>query len=195
MLLHSPRLQYILATAELIRLEINEPQALEQRLNASIPAEWPPESVRDALEFFAAQRDAAPVEDVWGIYYWLANDVNHNINQDVNNVNDSGLGGIGNVARTLVGSGGFTRPPDANGVVEIGYGTLEAFQKRGYATEAAHALAEFALSQSEVTQVIADVLPENVGSVRVLQKSGFVKVGAGAETGTVRFAYTPATII
>jgi len=80
-------------------------------------------------------------------------------------------------------------------VVEIGYGTLDIFQNRGYATEAARALAQFALSHSEVTLVIADALPENAGSVRVLQKSDFVEVGVGAEAGTVRFAYTPATTI
>jgi [ribosomal protein S5]-alanine N-acetyltransferase len=184
MLPHSPRLDFIPATAELIRLEINAPQTLGQRFKASIPSGWPPQSVRDALEFFAAQRDAAPADNVWGIYYWIANDVN-----------DRGLDDISGAARTLVGSGGFTGSPDANGVVEIGYGTLDIFQNRGYATEAARALAQFALSHSEVTLVIADALPENAGSVRVLQKSDFVEVGVGAEAGTVRFAYTPATTI
>ena len=179
MLPHSTRIEFIPATAELIRLEINAPQALEQRLHAAIPAGWPPESVRHALEFFAAQRDAAPNDDVWGIYYWIANDVNA-----------EGIVDSTGAARTLVGSGGFTGRPNANGIVEIGYGTLDIFQNRGYASEAARALAEFALTHSGVTQVIADVVPANAGSVRVLQKSGFAEIGEGEEAGTVRFAKT-----
>ena len=50
-------------------------------------------------------------------------------------------------ARELVGNGGFKGPPSASGVVEIGYSILPAFQRRGFATEAARCLmaAAFAL--------------------------------------------------
>ena len=75
----------------------------------------------------------------------------------------------------------------SGGQVELGYGTLAKFQGRGYATEAVSALTAWALSQPEVSVVVADALPENAASVRVLEKSGFTEAGPGEEEGTRRF--------
>src|SRR5947207_10912214 len=44
----------------------------------------------------------------------------------------------------LVGKAGFKGPPGADGVVEIAYGVERDHQRRGYATEAAEALANYA---------------------------------------------------
>ena len=161
------RLELIPATAELIRVEISDPAALATPLNAAVPADWPPEEVRDVLGFFADQMDAGVTGDGWGIYYWIA---------------QSGS----DAPAVLVGSGGFMSRP-SGGQVEVGYGTLSEFQGRGYATEAVSALTRWALSQPEVSRVIADALPENSASVRVLEKSGFVEAGPGQEEGTQRF--------
>ncbi len=166
--LQTARLELVPATVELIRLEISEPSALGQILKASIPAGWPPEEVQDVLGFFADQMDAGVTGDGWGIYYWVT------------------LGDT-NAIRTLVGSGGFMGRPAEGGVVEIGYGTLGEFQGRGYATEAVSALTCWALTQPGVLQVIAEALPENTASVRVLEKSGFRDIGPGEEEGTRRF--------
>ncbi len=165
------RLELVPATAELIRLEISDPAALGQRLNASIPAGWPPEEVKGVLAFFADQMDLGVTGDGWGIYYWIT---------------QAG----GDRPRTLVGSGGFMSKPDANGAVGIGYGTLDQLQGRGYATEAVSGLVRWALSQPEVSQVMAEALPENPASVRVLLRNGFADVGPGAEEGTRRFVLT-----
>src|SRR5919205_3750961 len=50
----------------------------------------------------------------------------------------------------IVGTAGFKGPPDPDGVVEIAYGVAPEFQGRGYATEAANALVEFALADASV---------------------------------------------
>lgn len=66
---------------------------------------------------------------------------------------------------------------------EIGYGLLNAYQNRGYATEAARALCAWALAQPNVTAVEAETDPGNAASQRVLQKLGFVPTGETGEEG------------
>jgi hypothetical protein len=46
----------------------------------------------------------------------------------------------------VVGMCGFTGPPDAKGVVELAYGIAPSYQGKGFATEAAMALSDFAAS-------------------------------------------------
>lgn len=76
-----------------------------------------------------------------------------------------------------VGSCGFKDPPSSDGVVEIAYGIDPAFQGRGYATEAAHALVAFAFADDRVRVVCAHTLPDSNASTRVLKKCGFAHVG------------------
>jgi [ribosomal protein S5]-alanine N-acetyltransferase len=79
--------------------------------------------------------------------------------------------------KEVVGTAGFKGPPDADGVVEIAYGVAPEYQGRGYATEAANALVEFALSDPNVRTVRAHTLPEQNASTRVLTKNGFRHLG------------------
>lgn len=76
--------------------------------------------------------------------------------------------------RALVGSGGFAGPPDADGVVEIGYEIAPEYQNRGFATIAAQALIRYAFSHDSVTAVIAHTLAETNASNSVLQKVGMM---------------------
>lgn len=70
-----------------------------------------------------------------------------------------------------------------NGVVEIGYGIGEKYQGQGYATEAAKAVTSWALKQPNVTAIEAETEPENMASLRVLEKSGFVATGKNGQEG------------
>ena len=76
-------------------------------------------------------------------------------------------------SRTAIGMAAFKGPPDAAGMVEIAYAIVPAYQGRGYATEAARALVEFAFASDEVRVVRAHTLPRSNASTRVLQKCGF----------------------
>ena len=76
-----------------------------------------------------------------------------------------------------VGRAGFTAPPDENGFVEIAYGIFPPHQGKGYATEAAAALFNFAKESSRVKIVRAHTLQESNASTRVLSKCGFTRVG------------------
>ena len=74
-----------------------------------------------------------------------------------------------------IGNCGFKGPP-ANGVVEIAYGINPEHQGKGYATEAAEALTDFAFAQN-VRTVRAHTLPEANASTRVLTKCRFHHIG------------------
>jgi ribosomal-protein-alanine N-acetyltransferase len=77
----------------------------------------------------------------------------------------------------MIGFASFTGPPDSNGFVEIAYGIAAAYQGKGYATEAAAALVDFASRNNRVTKVCAHTLPETNASTHVLEKCGFKKIG------------------
>ncbi len=76
---------------------------------------------------------------------------------------------------------------DWRGVAEIGYGLLEPYQGRGYATEAVQAALAWAFQQPGVTAVEAETDAENIASQRVLAKCGFLPNGTMGEEGP-RFA-------
>jgi RimJ/RimL family protein N-acetyltransferase len=77
----------------------------------------------------------------------------------------------------VIGGIGFKGPPDAEGMVEIGYGIVASREGRGYATEAAAAVVDFAFKQPAVRVVRAHTLPQKNASTRVLGKCGFTHLG------------------
>ncbi len=78
---------------------------------------------------------------------------------------------------SVIGSAGFKGPPDVDGVVEVAYGIVPAFQGFGYATEATQALVAYAFANDLVLRVRAHTLPSPNASTRVLTKCGFSLVG------------------
>ncbi|SHN23842.1 GNAT family N-acetyltransferase [Actinacidiphila paucisporea] len=73
---------------------------------------------------------------------------------------------------TAVGGAGFHGPPDG-GSVEIGYDLSASGRGAGWATDAARALCQWALSQPEVDLVRATTEPGNAPSQAVLARIGF----------------------
>jgi RimJ/RimL family protein N-acetyltransferase len=170
--LRTPRLRLVPATAAHVRAELAEPPRLHALLDAEVPASWPPgEYDRGAQEFFLAQLEAGG-DAVVGWYGWYA----------VRAADADGPAAV-------VGAGGYFGPPTADGVVEIGYSMTPEWRGRGYATELARALAARAAAFPGVRTVIAHTTDANAASVAVLARSGFVRVGAGAEPDSVRFVY------
>jgi len=78
-----------------------------------------------------------------------------------------------------VGGIGFFGPPDAvgprTGIVELGFGLVAAARGRGLASAALAAALDIARGNG-ATSVIADTVPGNVASQRVLEKNGFVEL-------------------
>jgi len=81
------------------------------------------------------------------------------------------------VTGAAIGSCGYKGPPDPDGVVEIAYAVHEAYRGRGYATEVAAALIDYAFASGRVRTVRAHTLPQPNASTRVLTKCGFERLG------------------
>lgn len=77
----------------------------------------------------------------------------------------------------VTGALGFGGPPDVEGAVMIGYSTYPGAARHGYASEATHALVDWALDQSGVNRVCASIPPDNVAARRVAEKVGMSVVG------------------
>lgn len=60
MTIETPRLILVPMTAELVGLEIHQPEQFRTLLGADIPENWPPEMIRDALPWFANHLTAQP---------------------------------------------------------------------------------------------------------------------------------------
>ncbi|HEX4638283.1 MAG TPA: GNAT family N-acetyltransferase [Chthoniobacterales bacterium] len=88
-----------------------------------------------------------------------------------------GFAVIHKIDNVLIGTGGFPGPPNSEGVVEIAYGIAPSHENRGYATEVAKALCDFASRDPRVKKICAHTLAEPNASTRVLEKCGFKKVG------------------
>jgi RimJ/RimL family protein N-acetyltransferase len=79
--------------------------------------------------------------------------------------------------RFAVGRAGYHGPPDAAGMVEIGYAVAPAHRRRGYARAALEALLERAAREPQVRTVRVTIVPDNLPSARLVAQYGFVQVG------------------
>ena len=169
LMIQTGRLKLMPATVDLARAEVDDRHELGRLLGASVPDDWPPESLADALPLFLSWLEAAPDRVGWFGWYALAAD-------------------DGTALPVLVASGGFKGPP-RDGTVEVGYSVLPKFQGRGYATEIVRALIGWALGQPSVACVVAETEWANPASVRVLSKAGFVPAGPTNAPGGARFEF------
>jgi RimJ/RimL family protein N-acetyltransferase len=78
--------------------------------------------------------------------------------------------------RQVIGRAGFHAPPDAEGIVEIGYSVAPAFRRQGFALEMARGLIAWAAEQGAKV-CLASVRPDNTASLATISRLGFVKTG------------------
>ena len=161
------RLRLVAITQEMLAAEQDSDGLdLGRILKAKLTHEWPPvDWDPHVYRIILKQYDEWPESFGWHRYVVL----------------DGGLGR----RKTLVGAiGGF---PRARGDVEIGYSTLPAFQRRGYATAFATKLVEWLLTRDEVQSVSAQAYPRVTESIKVMERCGMSFAGDGDEPGAVRY--------
>jgi len=104
---------------------------------------------------------------------WLAQQESDNDNANKNKdlylfaIKDNDIGLIGMITLNRVNSGIF----------ELGYWIGRDFWGKGFASEAAKAVLQWAESQLRVKAVSAGYFDDNPASARVLEKSGFLRTG------------------
>jgi RimJ/RimL family protein N-acetyltransferase len=67
--------------------------------------------------------------------------------------------------------------PNADGEIEIGYGTYDEFQNKGYMTEIVKGIIDWVETQTKVKSIIASTDKTNAASFKVLKKNNFTKIG------------------
>jgi len=77
----------------------------------------------------------------------------------------------------IVGRAGFHGPPDARGMVEVGYSIDPLHRRKGHARAALEIMVQMAKADPRVTVVRASVRPDNLPSRALVDSYGFVEVG------------------
>lgn len=154
--LETPRLFLEPITLEIVLAVMTGDKAkVEAVVRAEVPAAWPGRAlVERAFSADVEQIQKEPEARLWGDRLMLTKDA----------------------PRRIAGSVIFHGAPK-DGVAEVGYGVEESMQGQGVATEATSACVTWALSQASCRLVRATTPPWHVASIRVLEKSGFVRVG------------------
>jgi ribosomal-protein-alanine N-acetyltransferase len=79
-------------------------------------------------------------------------------------------------AGIVVGHAGFHGPPDADGMVEVGYEVMPAHRRRGYARATLNALLDYACVHGART-ARASISPDNAASLALVASAGFARTG------------------
>jgi [ribosomal protein S5]-alanine N-acetyltransferase len=168
--IRTERLDIIAATAAHLDIELKSLSDLAILLDARVPEGWPPgEYDRQAMEYFRTRLLEDKAAAGWLSWYAV-------------------LRASDESAATLVGVGGYFGPPEADGVVEIGYSIMPSFEGRGFATELVRALVSRAFASERVTCVIARTHQDNRASIRVLEKCGFSMVSPDMVNGIITYS-------
>ncbi len=84
---------------------------------------------------------------------------------------------ISKMENKMVGDLCIIGEPNEIGEIEIGYGTYDEFQGRGFMTEMVSGIIGWARTQQAVKSIIASTAKTNIPSFKVLQKNNFKKIG------------------
>lgn len=155
MQLTTPRLRLIPLEPRDLEHYRSNPAALEARLGLTLSRAVITADVQRAITVKLSRMAAAPRDRYLWYTFWLV-------------VVESDPFGAG--------LAGFKGEPNALGSVEVGYGIDPACQSQGYMTEAVGALIDWAFCEPTCKRVIAETLPQNRASQRVLQKNGLKRI-------------------
>jgi [ribosomal protein S5]-alanine N-acetyltransferase len=87
----------------------------------------------------------------------------------------------------LIGMAGAARWAAEKRTVQIGTSVVSEFYGQRIGEEVVGALAEWALRQPDVDQVVCDVPADHAASAKSLERAGYVRSAAAPEAGYLRF--------
>jgi RimJ/RimL family protein N-acetyltransferase len=156
--IRSARLDLVSFSPAVIRALLDERRdEAEGELGCRLPDGFPGDDLEDLL-----RRRLGQMEDDPGSRQWLVRAL------------------VLRKEGTIVGHAGFHGPPGSFGLdpgkAELGYTVFPPYRGRGYATEAALALMEWARGEG-VGQFVASVGPWNEPSLAIVRKLGFIQTG------------------
>lgn len=152
--LKTKRLLMIPCSLHIAKAMIFNRAYLHTFLLADVLEGWPTDELKAFLPYYIEEMEKNPKLLGWGV--WIL---------------------IERSQKVVVGDAGFKGMPDEQGAVEIGYGIHPDFRNRGYAYEAAQALADWAFNtQDRVRSVRAECDRDNIYSIKVLKKLGMALV-------------------
>ncbi|MEO6457106.1 MAG: GNAT family N-acetyltransferase [Chloroflexia bacterium] len=150
--LQTERLTLIPFTLELAEATLYNRSKIHQLLGVYVPDNWPQPDYAEIMPMIVEGRRKDPSSAEW--IRMIVHTADH----------------------IIIGDIGFIEPPDTEGNVEFGYSIVPEYRGKGYATEAARAIIEWAFEQPGVRRVIADCLNDNFASIRVLEKAGMQEI-------------------
>jgi RimJ/RimL family protein N-acetyltransferase len=169
------RLRMPVLDRALLDLLVTDPSRIDR---FSVPPDWPDDTGREYVERW---RGLAEVDD--GSSRWRPRAV---VDADGAFVGHAGFHGPPvPIADALADPtyDGLVEPCDG-GAVEIGYTILPTNRRRGYAAEAAAGLLAWGAATGEVGAVIACVRPDNIASLKVIERlGGFEEIGRCQDDG------------
>jgi len=144
---------------------------VRELIDYSVPADFPG-SAAEVLEIRRIQLAADPAWAPWSVRAIVRRD-----------------------GRVMVGFVNFHGPPGTNdieaaGAAELGWTVFPEHRRRGYATETARRLMDWAREEHGVRRFISSTTPNNAPSLRVHEKLGFRRTGRVVD-GEIIFELAP----
>ena len=138
----------------------------------AVPADFPDAAAAEVLEIRRIQLAADPARSPWSVRAMVRRD-----------------------GRVMIGFVNFHGPPGINdieaaGAAELGWTVFPEHRRRGYATETARRLMDWARAEHGVHRFISSTTPDNVPSLRVHEKLGFRRTGQVVD-GEIIFELAP----
>jgi len=156
----SERLDLVLMPMPLIDAFIARDRATVDRLaDYRVPASFPTAGALTLLRFRREQLAHDPSRSPWLLRAIVLRDT-----------------------RRMIGFVNFHGPPGSNDIgaadaVELGWTVFPNHRRRGYATETARALMNWAATERGIRRFISSTTPDNAPSLRVHNKLGFARTG------------------
>jgi [ribosomal protein S5]-alanine N-acetyltransferase len=155
MRIETERMIAIPFSISVMEMALKDKEELARVIEVAIPDEWPGPDFKEALPFLYEGRKQKKSNQEWDALIILKDQ------------------------KVLIGDIGYKGGPDPAGTVDLGYSIVLAFRNRGLATEIVRHAVNWA---REVKRIIAECMKITCPSMRVLEKIGFTRIGATADS-------------